>query len=110
MLDWLRRIDDAIFSPPHRFEILAFVVLRLGLTFVSEADEGLEKSPRRNSQVRSGRCETRGARCGADWPVPFTSREYLCLLPRCRARKLRFPPGRIIAGLCRFHRTRQCIA
>jgi hypothetical protein len=45
MLDWLRRIDDVIFAPPHRFEtILAFVVLRLGLAFEPEADEGVGKA------------------------------------------------------------------
>ena len=40
MPKWLRKIDDAIFSPPHRFEtILAFVVLRLGLVFEQDSDQ-----------------------------------------------------------------------
>lgn len=39
MLNWLRRIDDAVFSPPHKFQtILSFVVLRLGLVFEQESD------------------------------------------------------------------------
>jgi len=43
MLNWLRRIDDTIFAPPHKFEtILAFVVLRLGLVLEDESDEGAE--------------------------------------------------------------------
>jgi hypothetical protein len=43
MFNWLRRIDDAVFAPPHRFEtILAFVVLRLGLVFESDRDESTE--------------------------------------------------------------------
>jgi hypothetical protein len=34
MLKWLRRLEDLLFSPPHRFDtILAFVVVRLGLVF-----------------------------------------------------------------------------
>ena len=40
MFNWLRRIDEAVFSPPHKFEtILAFVVLRLGCTFEDEPGE-----------------------------------------------------------------------
>ena len=55
MLDWLRRIDDVIFAPPHRFEtILAFVVLRLGLAFNPKPTRASEKPPRRNSRGRSG--------------------------------------------------------
>jgi len=43
MLDWLDRIDDSVFSPPHRFEaILAFTVVRLGLVFEGGADEGTD--------------------------------------------------------------------
>ena len=50
MLDWLRRIDDAVFGPPHRFEtVLAFVVLRLGLAFEeageSTGQEELSRQP-----------------------------------------------------------------
>ena len=34
MLNWLRRLDTAVFSPPHSFAtILGFVVVRLGLAF-----------------------------------------------------------------------------
>lgn len=40
MFDWLCRIDDSVFSPPHRFEtILTFAVVRLGLVFEPGADE-----------------------------------------------------------------------
>ena len=40
MLNWLRRIDDVVFAPPHKFEtILAFVALRLGLAFEDESEE-----------------------------------------------------------------------
>jgi len=46
MLDWLRGIDDSVFSPPHRFEtILAFVVVRLGLVFEHERDERSGQEP-----------------------------------------------------------------
>ena len=39
MFDWLRRIDDAAFSPPHRFEtILAFVALQFGLSPENESE------------------------------------------------------------------------
>jgi hypothetical protein len=45
MFKWLRKIDEIIFSPPHRFEaILAFVVLRLGCDFEDEAGEHLEQN------------------------------------------------------------------
>jgi len=32
MIDWLRKLDNRLFSPPHTFQtVLAFVTIRLGL-------------------------------------------------------------------------------
>jgi hypothetical protein len=47
MWNWLRRIDDSIFSPPHKFEtILALVALKLGLDFEDESHEpGKQDAP-----------------------------------------------------------------
>ena len=45
MFNWLRRMDNALFSPPHQFQsILAFVVLRLGCTFEDESSESTEQN------------------------------------------------------------------
>lgn len=36
MREWLRKIDDRLFSPPHRFEtIFAFITVRLPLVFTT---------------------------------------------------------------------------
>ena len=46
MLNWLRRIDDAIFSPPHKFEIiLPLVASRLGSDYGDDSDEHAEQGP-----------------------------------------------------------------
>jgi HEAT repeat protein len=48
-MNWLRKLDDALFSPPHAFQtILAFVAVRLSLVF----DAG---------QEQSGNVESRGS-------------------------------------------------
>ncbi len=45
MFNWLRRIDDALFSPPHKFEaVLALVMLRLGCTLDGESGERVERN------------------------------------------------------------------
>ena len=45
MSNWLRRIDDALFSPPHKFEtVLALVMLRLGCTLDDESAERVEQN------------------------------------------------------------------
>ena len=47
-MNWLRRLDDALFSPPHTFQtILAFVTVRLSLVF----DSGREQSANVESQA-----------------------------------------------------------
>jgi hypothetical protein len=44
MFNWLRKIDDVVLGPPHKFEtILAFVVVRLRLVFEEEADQGVHQ-------------------------------------------------------------------
>ena len=45
MLNWLRRLDDAVFSPPHRFEmILRLVVSELRLEFKDDAQRTTDKA------------------------------------------------------------------
>jgi hypothetical protein len=47
-MNWLRRLDDALFSPPHTFQtILAFVTVRLSLVF----DSGQKQSRNVESQM-----------------------------------------------------------
>lgn len=39
MMDWLRKLDYKLFSPPHTFQtILSFAVVRLSLCFDFETD------------------------------------------------------------------------
>ncbi len=47
MRDWLRNLDDRLFSPPHTFQtIAAFVSLRLSLEFPSESNQPSEREMR----------------------------------------------------------------
>lgn len=42
-MDWLRKLDNKLFSPPHTFQtILAFVAVRLSLCFDAETDSATE--------------------------------------------------------------------
>jgi hypothetical protein len=44
MFSWLRRIDDAVLSPPHRFEtVLAFVVSRMEASFEDESGKNAKQ-------------------------------------------------------------------
>jgi hypothetical protein len=53
MGNWLHRIDEAIFSPPHTFEtILALVAVRLGLVFEEESDETTKPAPSLREEAR----------------------------------------------------------
>ncbi len=53
MFDWLRRLDDAIFSPPHKFEtILALVVSQLGLVFEDGSDERADQGTPKKQETR----------------------------------------------------------
>jgi hypothetical protein len=64
MIDWLRSIDDALFSPPHKFQtILALVVAQLGLDFEQEAGEQTQP------QIPAGRGENSGRRLPDDPPA-----------------------------------------
>ena len=39
MMDWMRKLDDRLFSPPHTFQtVLAFIVVRLSLVFDEETE------------------------------------------------------------------------
>ena len=57
MLKWLRTIDDAVFSPPHKFEtVLGFGVSRLGLAFERESEErAKQETPSRQEGPKTSR-------------------------------------------------------
>ena len=47
MRDWLRNLDDRLFSPPHTFQtIAAFVSIRLSLVFSPELNQPSEREAR----------------------------------------------------------------
>jgi len=60
MMDWLRKLDNRLFSPPHTFQtVLAFVTVRLCLVFESQTghaskieSETAEESPEQTPMDR----------------------------------------------------------
>lgn len=53
MMNWLRRIDEAVFSPPHLFQTaLAFVTVRLSLVFDLKAEQSGKVESERTEEPR----------------------------------------------------------